>query len=735
MTALLGLLYALLTATAGAALTGLVRVRLTLLERTLIAAVSGIILGAALTYGLALALGLNVLTVLAGPALWAAAGIAAARWTSDLRAPWREAWAEARTGWHQRPPWVAVAVGAAAAAAIALLFAHAVYSTAGELDAGYPTVWADWSQHLSTAASFAVGGNLPPQNPLLSGTPLLYPFLPDFHSASLMVLGFSPAAALAVPSGLLALAGALLIVALAQRLGAGAGAGVIAALICFIGGGVGFEAVFADACTSHGLTAAQCTLGHVLTHPGDALAVVSGTLHDLPGTIAAQPRAYDGLPSGGGPAPFDNMQWYTPLLAWWLPQRTFVYGFAVALVVLIVVSAAMRDIRRDWVAFALAGLLLGLLPLVHVQTLFAMALVLIVLGLRHRRREWLVLLAVLVVVAAPRLAQLAVTQHGSAAFRNVYPSLRPGWLANDGAVADPSMRLSLSVGNVVIASAQAVEQVVTPGWWAFWVANLGVAVPLSAVVVLGAAAGLFPGRVGDLGRRLTWVFPGALIEFALAAMLIFAVCNVVVVSSWDWDNTKLLVYWYLAVGLLVGALAARWWRLWWRGVAASAIVATMLLTGTLVVIRLLPSTPDRVAVTNRTITVVSAQERRLAARLEAVTPKDAVFLTFGRPNDPVLAVAGRPGVMGYYGWLWSYGVDFGSRYADVQTMYQGCSTTTAPCPIPALLRQYHVSYVEIDDRVNDPGAIEQATDLRWWASQGFAVVATTDHITIYDVRP
>jgi hypothetical protein len=90
--------------------------------------------------------------------------------------------------------------------------------------------------------------------------------------------------------------------------------------------------------------------------------------------------------------------------------------------------------------------------------------------------------------------------------------------------------------------------------------------------------------------------------------------------------------------------------------------------------------------------------------------------------------------MGYYGWLWSYGVDFGSRYADVQTMYRGCTTTPASCAIPALLRKYDISYVEIDDRVNDPGAVDASTDLRWWASQGFDVVGSSDHITIYDVR-
>jgi hypothetical protein len=217
-------------------------------------------------------------------------------------------------------------------------------------------------------------------------------------------------------------------------------------------------------------------------------------------------------------------------------------------------------------------------------------------------------------------------------------------------------------------------------------------------------------------------------------MVIFAICNVVVFQSWDWDNTKLFVYWYLAVALLVGALSAFLWRGLWRRTVAIAMVGTMVLTGLLVVVRLGPWTPAMDSV-NGPYTIADAQERNLAATIAAGTPKNAVFLTFGRPNDPILSLAGRTGVMGYYGWLWSYGVDFGSRYTDVTTMYRGCAVTQqSVCPIPGLLRAYRISFVEIDDRLRDAGGIEPATDLTWWAAQDFPVVARTDHIIVYDVR-
>jgi hypothetical protein len=733
VTALLVILDAALTVAAGATLTGLVRTHLTLMERGLISVTSGLLIGSGATYGLALLAGLNTATVLLGPALVLAGGLAVSLLTIDPRATWHASWVESRDRWARGIPWFSLAALAGGAAVVAAIFAHTVYSDASGLEAGYPTVWADWSQHLTTAASFASGGNVPPVNPLFSGTSLLYPFLPDFHAATLITLGLAPGLALAIPGGVLMVVVGMLVVALGGRLGLSVAAGGIAVLICFIGGGLGFIGAFADACTSHGFTATQCTLQYVVTHPSTGVSIVGWTLHDLPGTIVSQPRAYDGLPSDGGTPPLPNMQWYTPLMAWWLPQRTLLFGFAAAISVLLLVLAGAASHGPSWEPFVLAGVLIGLLPIVHVQTLIALAILLFVLLWRRRRREWFALLGVAVVLGAIRLAQLALSQHGAAVTpygSNAYPWLEPGWLANAGTAADPSGRLTLSIGNVFSGAIQAVGMIGTTQWWGFWVANLGIAVPLLAFVALATAVRLGGGRIG---RVVTGAFPVPLLELTLAALIIFAACNLAVFQSWNWDNTKLLVYWYLVIALLIGALAAHWWRRVWPRVAAIVLVAPVLLTGALVVLRLLPWTPPQDAITGP-YTIANTQELQLASTIDRVTPKGAVFLTFGRPNDPVLAVAGRIGVMGYGGWLWSYGISFGTRYTDVQTMFNGCAATPATCAVFSLLHTYGISYVEIDNRLTDPGAIDARAGLTWWADQGLPVVGRTDHITIYDVR-
>jgi hypothetical protein len=733
VTAFLVILDAALTLAAGATLTGLVRTHLTLMERGLVSVTGGVLIGSGATYGLALLAGLNTATVLLGPALVLAAGLAVSLLTVDPRATWQASWVESRDRWAQRIPWFSIAALAGGAAVVAAIFAHTVYSDASGLEAGYPTVWADWSQHLTTAASFALGANIPPVNPLFSGTQLLYPFLPDFHAATLITLGLAPGLALAIPGAVLMVVVGMLVVALGGRLGLSVVAGVIAVLICFIGGGLGFIGAFADACTSHGFTATQCTLQYVVTHPTTGVSIVGWTLHDLPGTIVAQPRAYDGLPSDGGTPPLPNMQWYTPLMAWWLPQRTLLFGVAAAISVLVVVLAGAASHGPSWEPFALAGGLIGLLPIVHVQTLIALAILLFVLFWRRRRREWLALLGVAVVLGGIRLAQLVLSQHGAAVTpygSNAYPWLEPGWLANAGTAANPSGRLTLSIGNLFNGAIQAVGMIGTTQWWGFWVANLGIAVPLLAFVTLATAVRLAGGRIG---RVVTGAFPVPLLELTLGGLIIFAACNLVVFQSWNWDNTKLLVYWYLVMALLIGALAANWWRYVWPRVAAVVLVAPVLLTGALVVLRLLPWTPPQDAITGP-YTIANTQELQLASTIDRVTRKGAVVLTFGRPNDPVLAVAGRIGVMGYGGWLWSYGIPFETRYMDVQTMYNGCAATAATCAVFSLLHRYGISYVEIDNRLTDPGAIDPRAGLTWWADQGLPVVGRTDHITIYDVR-
>jgi hypothetical protein len=747
MTALVAL-YWLLTAVAGAAVASLLRIPLRFEERVAIAVVAGVAGGAVATFFSTLVAGITSGAVLAGPLLLGlvVGGIVVAM--GDPLRPWRDSWTELRARRRTRELAVIAAVTLLSAAGAAVLFAHTLFvGEGGAIDAGFSTVWADWSLHATTASSFASGHNLPPQNPVFSGTALRYPFLPDFQSGMLMTLGSSVEAALAVPGALLMVAATVLVVSLTRRLTGSTTAGVVAIAVCLVGGGLGAAGLWWDGCSRAGMEAAQCSPGTALLHPGTVVAVV----RHIPDTIASQPRPYDGLQAASQQQPFGNLQWYTPLLAWWLPQRSFLFGFAMTVAVLLLLVATVREPGRAWPAFLVAGTLAGLLPLFHVHSLIALVLALPLVAWRYRRREWWGFAGAAFVVAVPRLVQLALGGHGSPAGpygSDVFPWFEPGWLSQAASTCTGDQcsipRFDLTAAGGVQALVTSVRVLVSPSWWAFWIINTGVLLPLCTVLLLASPARRLPGRLGPLAARVRGAVPSEALRWCLPFMVVFALANVVVFQTWDWDNTKLLVYWQLAAGILAGAWLVGWWRRGrWRALASGATLATLLGTGAVVMLQFLPglhgpgSPPPLRDGSGRSIPQypfvwASRDDLALAATVSASTDPHAVFLTGGKPNDPVLTLGGRSAVLGYGGWLWSYGIDFGTRPADVATMYRGCADDQTECPVPGLLRRYHVSYVELGSWERDSGH-GLAPREAWWSAH-FPVLTRAGNTVIYDVR-
>ena len=734
-------LYWLLVAIAGALVAGAVRAPLAVEERIALAVVTGVLGGALGALGFTTIAGMRTLTVLAGPGLVAVLALTGQRLGGDMREGWRQSLAAVPERWRTHELMWISAVALAAVIGFAVLFAHTLFTQDGAIESNFATVWADWSMHATTASSFALGHNLPPTSPVFSGTPLLYPFLPDFQSGMLLTLGSGIAAALAVPSALFCVAIVLLVVSLGRRLAGSVAVGVLAVAMCMLGGGLGIEGLYWDACNPHGHAAAQaqCAPSRFFTDPAGAVGTAAHTVANIPGTIAAQPRPYDALEAGQA-APLDNVQWYTPMLAWWLPQRPFLFGFAAVLCVFLLIVATRGDPRPQWGGFVVAGLLCGVLPLVHVHSFIALLLVLPVLAVMWRRSEWVALLALAVVLATPRLVQLAHGEHGAVALGNNFPWLEPGWMSQAVPIV-AAQRQGIGLASVSGAVGGGLRALVTPEWWGFWFVNCGIVLPVMALLGVATLSRRAPREswLHKAARHVSGVVPDDLLRFCLPFLIIFALCNVVVFQSWDWDNTKLFAYWYFGASLLIAALVVHWWRSgWWRATLGTVAFVSVIMTGTVVMLRFLPWTPAQGASPGPyawqsvgPYVWESAEERSLAAQVEQGTAPDAVILTLGRHNDPLMTLAGRSTVVGYTGWLWSYGIDYRSRQSDVAAMYQGCPTGQTQCSATELMRLYGVSYVEIPAS----GYLQQYPrgSLQWWSST-FPVVAHAGEDTVYDVR-
>jgi hypothetical protein len=539
-------------------------------------------------------------------------------------------------------------------AALAFVYGRAVASTPDGLVAHYNNVWSDWSFHASYTTTFVYGQNLPPQNPLFSGTPFRYPFAPDFASALLMAGGFDLAAALIWPSwamATLALVGVLL---WARRLCGGVGPGLVAVTLTLLGGGVGFWFFFGDA-----------------LHLG------------LLNALSRPPHTYDRFD------PPVNIQWYNPVLSYYLPQRSFVFGAAMVMAVLLLLTPALQStpllrwrqainslpgqwkrwrMGGDLAVFGLAGLLAGVLPWFHVHSLVVLGVVTLCWAVLMPRPAWLAFAIPVLILALPRLL-LAVPGDASAPVALHYPRLQAGWLAAPDS-----------------------------GPW-FWLKNTGAFWPLLLIALLSPLA------LRPRTRVLLAPF-----------LLVFLSANLIVFQPWAWDNTKVLVFWYLASAIAVAALLR---RIWQAGVAAAVVSAglwlSLVLSG---VLSLLPSLPPA----GPAYTWFTPEEMQLASAVRSSTSPHAVFLTGDQPNNPVADLAGRSVLMSYRGWLWSYGIDYSTREADIGKIYRGEPDALA------LLHRYHVNYV----MVGPEELTVWAADWRYFDSH-FPLALQTDHYRIYRV--
>jgi uncharacterized membrane protein len=80
--------------------------------------------------------------------------------------------------------------------------------------------------------------------------------------------------------------------------------------------------------------------------------------------------------------------------------------------------------------------------------------------------------------------------------------------------------------------------------------------------------------------------------------------------------------------------------------------------------------------------------------------------------------------MSYPGWLWSYGINYGQREADIRKIYDGGATALA------LLHRYHADYVVVGP--NEMAMLHPNLD---YFTTNFRLALHTEHYQIFAVPP
>ena len=609
----------------GIALLGRFARHLTRLERIAYGAPLGMVVGTLALVPVATVVGLRSEVV----TLDALACLAAAIWLSGRHPIDPAAFRPGALRWRTVAP---ILVIGGFALRWALFWRDALQMRSTGMWAGHVNIWGDWPVHLGIVSSFAYGANFPPQHPRFADHAFAYHYLSDLTAAAQVVLGMEPWAALVLHSFIGCVLVAVGLYAFARRFLRSHGAATLTVILFVLGGGLGWINTVARFEASHDL---------------------AGTL----GQLAWDRHVQADL----------NMQIVNMFFGFMASQRGFLYGLPLAFAIIATLMVAVRHRGRDRWPFIVAGAIAGVLPLAHLGTLLALAIVTPFLVLVFPSRRWLWFFGVWMALAVPQL----LTQLGGGAGALSAIRIQLGWVAPP----DP--------------------------WPWFWIKNLGFFVPL----LIG----------GLLSRR---VLPPRSRRFALAFMSLFVVVNILVFQPWDWDDHKLLVYWFLMVVLVSSAALARLWQARPRWVTRALVVimvATMTLSGAL---------EDLSTVLGQsTYQMLQRDQLTLAAEVRRRTEPDALFISGMQNHDPIAMLTGRRIYVGYPNWLWTEGIPYEARTEEAKSIYR------AEPGSESLMARLGIDYVVIGPHERtDLHANEAAFQAR------YPVLVTVGEWTVYDVR-
>ncbi len=529
-----------------------------------------------------------------------------------------------------------------------LFFGQAMYQTDAGIFTGGSNNLGDLPFHLGAIFGFTDGANFPPQNPSFAGARFSYPFIADLVTAGFMKLGADVRGAMVIQD--LAWAFSLLVILerLTVRLTGSKLAGRIAPMLLFFSGGLGFIWFAKD-----------------YWEQGKGLWEMLWQL----------PRDY---------TIGDKFRWGNSMVVLFITQRSLLLGMPITLLVLGYlwrVFAPAANVEPEGPAaddghFAaggtavkslikpfVIGLFTGMLPLIHLHSL---AVLFAVTGCcflfrPEKWREWIAFGVGVSLIAVP---ELAWSMSGSASKASEFIGWHFGWDKGDS--------------NVL---------------W-FWLKNTGIVIPMIAAgVYLLLSTGKSDGHERR-GREAQLPDARTLLLFYVPFLLLFIVSNAVKLAPWEWDNIKVLIYWYVgSLPLIAFALARAWESGTPLRAAAIVCLAVLTLSGGLDVWRTMSG--------QNKIRVFDTDAVRLAEQIKAKTPPNALFLNAPTYNSAVV-LSGRRSFIRYIGHLSSHGIDYREREEQTKRIYDGGGVADL------YLRQNGIEYVLVSpEERNSLGANEE----------------------------
>lgn len=569
-------------------------------------------------------------------------------------------------------------------------FDRAIFETSEGIFTGGSQNLGDLPFHLGAIYSFTDGNNFPPMNPSFFGAKFSYPFVSDLLTAFLMKFGASIESAFLIQNVSWAFSLLVVLEKFVYKITDNKLAGKIAPILLLFSGGLGFYHFFQD----------------FSLHNKGFFDFIWNLKNDY--TIRSE-----------------GLRWGNSLNVLFITQRSLLLGMPLTIIVLNYLwrvfstndtpvyndkkeltneklnpQSNNKDWDSPWQIFTsapfIAGLIAGTLPLIHLHSLVVLFVVtgfLFFLKL-EKWREWIVFGVGVAIIAVP---ELVWSISGSATRTSEFFGWRFGWHKGEN------------------------ESFI----W-FWIKNTGILIPLLAAGIYLLQINKEPKKEEKELKRIREqeqqvadekaqiVKRTARILFYLPFIFLFIVSNTAKLAPWEWDNIKVLIYWFIgSLPFVSFALAWAYNRNAIFKVAVFGCLFLLTFAGALDVWRI---STDQVK-----IQVFDADSVKIAQDIKLRTFPNALFLNAPTYNSPVV-LSGRFSLMRYLGHLSSHGIDYGERFEDIKKIYAGDASADI------LLRKYNIEYVMISPAERNDLSVNESYFER------FPVIAESGQYKVYKVK-
>lgn len=522
-------------------------------------------------------------------------------------------------------------------------FERAMFETAEGIFTGGSQNLGDLPFHLGAIYSFTDGNNFPPQNPSYAAAKFSYPFIADFLTACVMKFGADIRSVMHIQNVSWAFALLVVLERFVFKFTGNKFAGKIAPALLFFSGGLGF----------------LWFLKNYWEQAKDFIYF----LNHLPSEYTIT----------------DQFRWGNSLVVLFMTQRSILLGMPLTILVIGKIweifqrekvekrekgkEAETQNHKDDFgleekkfspfslfpFSAFLVGLLAGTLPLVHLHSL----VILFVLGVSvlvlkpEFWREWIAFGVGVAIIAVPELAWATI---GSATNAKAFIGYHFGW--------DSGKQ------NFIL----------------FWIKNTGLFFPILflGIYLAFTRTKIEPDsknkstRHSALGTRH--------LSFYLPFLFCFVVSNTMRLAPWEWDNIKVLIYWF--IGSLPFAAIALVWIFNKNNllkIAAVGCFFILIFSGAL----------DVYHTASRQISmkIFSADDVRIAERIKELTEPQALFANSPSFINSPVVLSGRRSLMRYVGHLTSYGINYKEREEDLKKIYGGNATADI------LIKKYGIEYI------------------------------------------